>query len=57
MSRLITFLLIGALCPVFSFAQTGKLTGTVRDSVGNPLEDATVLIKETNNRSFGECTR
>lgn len=34
------------LFPVFIFAQTGKLKGTVKDSIGNPVESATIFIKE-----------
>lgn len=31
----------------YAFAQNGKLKGTVRDSVGNPVKDASVLIQNT----------
>ena len=42
---ILLFLLI-ALSPAFVFAQTGKLKGTVKDSTGTPVSDATLIIHD-----------
>lgn len=47
MNKAITLFLLAVLSPAFIFAQTGKLKGTVKDSIGNPIEAATIFLKET----------
>ena len=47
MYKTIVSLLLITIWPLFAFAQTGKLKGTVRDSTGNPVETASVFIKGT----------
>ncbi len=46
MSKAFILLLLIALSPTFVFAQTGKLKGTVKDSTGNPVSDATIIIHD-----------
>jgi Fe(3+) dicitrate transport protein len=47
MNKAIILFLLAVLYPAFIFAQTGKLKGTVKDSIGNPIEAATIFLKET----------
>ena len=47
MNKIFTSLFLSLLLPAFLAAQTGKLAGTVMDSVGNPIETATVVIQGT----------
>ena len=46
MNKAITSLLILVICPALIFAQTGRLKGTIKDSIGSPIESATVLVKD-----------
>ena len=46
MNKILTFFWLALLFPAFIFAQTGKLKGTVTDSTGNPVGDATLIVHD-----------
>ena len=46
MFKALIFFWAAVVFPALIFAQNGRLKGTVKDSIGNPIEGATVLIKE-----------
>ena len=49
MNKVFTYFLLLTIFPSFVFAQTGSIKGTVKDSTGNPIEAASIFIKETNS--------
>ena len=49
------FFLIAVLFPAFIFAQTGSIKGAVKDSVGNPIEGATIFIKGTSSGTTSDA--
>jgi hypothetical protein len=51
MTTKITFVVLSLILPIFLFAQTIQLKGTVTDEKGLPISGVSVLVKGTHNSS------